>query len=232
MDPTPILWFFVIGITAPLLFWTGLIVKSLLDGPAERRRDEQRLAEIVDFRRRYVGLTVDDPVAHESLGDALRGAGHARAALEAFLEAERLAILAHRGAPDAGPLDGFGLQSKIRLTRLEIAQSERPGDFGLTMATRDVVCPRCKNLAPPKILDCPTCGHPMPTDTMAEAWNHTSFRMGMLTNAQNLFWKVMLLGVAIGCALAIPDPLLKATTLTAAVFVLAFLLLKRIGDPR
>lgn len=231
MDPTSILWFFVVGILVPLLFWTALAVKSLLDGPAERRREEQRLREIVDFRRRYVGLTANDPVAHESLGDALRTAGHARAALDAFLEAERLASVAHRGSPEVGPLDGFGLQSKIRLTRLEIAQTERPEAFGMTMATRDVICPRCKNLAPPKILDCPTCGHPMPTDTMAEAWNHGSFRLGMLTDAKNLFWKVMLLGVAIGCALAIPDPMLKFATIISALFVLTVLLLKKIGDP-
>ena len=231
MDATPILWFFIIGITAPLLFWTVLVVKSLLDGPAERRREAQRLAEIVDFRRRYVGLTVDDPVAYESFGDALRSAGHPRAALDAFQEAQRLGEIAAKGKPESGPLDGFGIESKIRLTRLEIVQNERPEAFGMTMETRDVICPRCKNLSPPKILDCPHCGGPMPTDTMTEAWNHTNFRLNLLTDTRHFFVKVMVLGVAIGCALAIPDALLKAATITAAVFVLAFFILKRIGDP-
>ena len=71
----------------------------------------------------------------------------------------------------------------------------------------------------------------MPTDTITEAWNHSAFRLGMLTDAKNLFWKVMLVGVAIGCALAIPNPMLKFATIISALFVLTFLLLKRIGDP-
>ena len=71
----------------------------------------------------------------------------------------------------------------------------------------------------------------MPVDTFAEAFNHTTFRTSVLTDTRNFAWKLLLLGVAIACALAIPDPALQAATIFAAVLVLAFLLLKRIGDP-
>ena len=225
------LWLFFLAVTAPMLLWAFWMAKDLLSGPGERRREAARLAEIVAIRRRYVGMASGDPGAYESLGDALRSAGHAREALDAFESASKLAENAPQGLSSNGWLAGSGLESKLRLIRLEIAQEANPAGFGLTMATREIVCPLCRNLSPPKTLECWNCGHALPVDSLADAWTHLPFRKQVLTDATGFFWKVLIVGIVLACTLAIPEPAVQAATILAAAIVLAALFLKRLGNP-
>ncbi|MGC4044529.1 MAG: hypothetical protein QM758_12110, partial [Armatimonas sp.] len=104
------LWIFFISVMIPLLVWIGWLGYDLWETRAEPRREQKRLAEVVAFRQRYMGLTGgNDPSAHESFGDALRSAGHAREALAAYEQALALGS------------ESPGLEVKIRLTKLDMA---------------------------------------------------------------------------------------------------------------
>jgi hypothetical protein len=210
------LWLFFLAVTGPMLFWLGYLALSWWNSVMEPRRDAARAAEILAFRNRYVGMTGgSDPVALEKLGDALRSAGHPRQALAAYEDA--------RKSGSQSP----GLEMKIRLAGLD----SDPNRFGMTLATRDIVCPLCRNLASPGILRCTHCGEPLPVDTIRDAWNDGPFRALILTDARSFAIQLLVVGIAVGCAFATRDPAMIAAILLAAFGVVLFLILRRISNP-
>lgn len=215
------LWLFFLSVMIPLLVWVIWLAHDLWETRTEPKREAARLAEIVALRRRYVGLNQNeaDPSAQELLGDALRSAGHAREALEAFEKALSLGS------------ESPGLEVKIRLTKLELAQNARPGDFGMTLTTREIVCGTCGNLSPPKTRECPHCARPLPVDSMRDVLRHGPLRALVLSDTKALIVQLLVIAIAIGCAFALPDPTMTASILLAALVVGLFLALRRLGNP-
>lgn len=214
------LWIFFISVMIPLMVWVVWLGHDLWETKAEPRREAKRLAEVVAFRQRYMGVTGgNDPSAHESLGDALKSAGHSREALAAFEQALALGS------------QSSGLEVKIRLMKLDIAQSADPKGFGMTMATRDIICPVCRNLAPAGTLECSHCGAHLPVDTLKDAWSHGPFRRLLLKDARSTALQWFLICLAAACAFAMPDMAMTASILLATLGVVLFLLLRRLGDP-
>ncbi len=213
------LWLFFLSVMIPLLVWVAWLAHDVWETSAEPRREKQRLAEIVALRQHYVGRGADDASGYELLGDALRVAGHTQEAQDAFEKALALGS------------GSSGLDVKLRLTRLELAQSANPSGFGLTLTTREIVCPRCGRLSPSKATECVHCNASLPLDTLRDVWNHGPLRALVLSDARAAMLQALVICIAIGCALAMPDPAMTAAVILAAVGVALFLFLRRLGNP-
>jgi hypothetical protein len=209
-----------------------LVGADIAQSRMEVVRETQRAAQLVALRRRYaVDLAADDPGAHERLGDALREAGYPDAALDAYETSLRLAQTAPQGLTGAGWIAGSGIETKLRVTRLELAQDRDPARFGQTLATRDIVCSRCGNLSAAGARDCPHCSAPLPIDHAFDAIRHDGIRRALIGETGRFTLKLVLLAIALASSFAIADPLLRFTILFAAIITLAVVWLRHIGNP-
>lgn len=188
----------------------------------EQKRDAERRAEILALRQRYVGIRSDVPGAHEMLGDALRQAGHAQEAVAAYEKAKTL-------FPTVAA--GQHLDAKIRLARLEIAETTNPEFFRQTLATRESICRRCGLLCPASEENCTQCGTPLLVSGFFETLTKGKRMRGdLIRELWPIAAKTAVILIAIGTA-SFLSPEVKICLLVATVIVVPFTVLKQIGDP-
>ncbi|GAB4467423.1 MAG: hypothetical protein OHK0029_39370 [Armatimonadaceae bacterium] len=124
---------------------------------------------------------------------------------------------------------GTGLETKLRLTRLELEQMQDPEQFGQTLRTRQPVCRICGNLAGSNDRDCPFCGAPLPVNTLLETMQHQVIRHEILRGGMWVGIHLGIVGICIWLVGWLP-PLAKISVIIASVIVIPLRLLQKIGD--
>lgn len=156
------------------------------------------------------------------LGEALRQAGHAQAALEAYTEAERLF---------AGNPAGAELAQKKRLVALDLAEQTSPERFQQTLQTRESVCRRCGGLNLPQCTECQHCGAALLVEGF---WETVSAKGKMRGELVRELWplavKTGLVLVAVACASALPLEI-RGAVLISTIIVVPIVALRRLGNP-
>jgi ribosomal protein L40E len=191
------------------------------------RRERDRQKEIIDLRRRVLGIAPESPAAFEKLGDALREAGHAAEALACYEEAQEMtARLPAETLTGAGLIGGSGLDNKIRLTRFELAHD--PAAHGETIRTRQQVCRRCGNLSSYHARNCETCGEPLPVDSFLDSLRRADIRKPILRETATTVSMFAIVLVAVLFASWMPLEV-KGVLLIATAAVLAWKFLRTVG---
>lgn len=215
------------------LIFIGWFTWSLLGDRRERRQMQRRIAQKVALRRRLTEARPDSPAAYESLGDAFRESELPFEAITCYeraraLEAERPVEI---GSGGTGWIAGAGLETKLRLARLEAAaQATGTGALahGQTMGTRQQICRRCGALCPAHDRQCENCGGALLVDTMADAWKENRIRRPILREAVNTFAMLFLMLLALSVASALPLDVKGALGISATI-VLAWRFLRAVG---
>ena len=189
---------------------------------SEERRDTQRRQQILALRQRYVGVRPRDPIAQAMLGDALRQAGHAQAALAAYTEAEQLF---------AGDPARADLVNKKRLVALEVAEALQPSQFRQTLQTRESICRRCGGLNLPQLRECTHCGAALLVEGFWEtAVKGGTMRGDLVRSLWPLVLKTALVLLAVACASFLPLEI-RGAVLIATIIVVPIVTLRQLGNP-
>lgn len=204
--------------------WVGYLYlrDALLEGPNRQRRRDRVMA-----RQAGVRAAPASPAAHEQLADALRDAEYLEDAIASY---EKALDLERRSPTIQGvsALVSVGAEQKLRLTRLELSEKLRPEEHGLTLRTRQGICHLCGNLTMPDERNCPTCGSPLPVNTMWDTMRRSDMRKSILWEGTQLFIGITLVGIALYIASWMPI-LLRFTVMFATIIVLAWRFLKSVG---
>jgi hypothetical protein len=204
--------------------WIGylLLRDALYDAPNRRLRRERVLS-----RQASVRISPASPAAHEQLADALREADYLEEAIASY---EKALSLESRSPVQQGAsaLSSVGVEHKLRLTRLELAEKLRPEEHGLTLRTRQGVCPQCGNLSMPDERNCATCGFPLPVNTMWDTLRRPDMRSSIIWEGAQMFIGLTIVGIALYVASWMPI-LLRFAVMLSTVMVLAWRFLKSVG---
>jgi hypothetical protein len=193
------------------------------------KRERDRRAHKAALRRQFLSRSPDSPAAFELLGDALREADDPQEAMRCYEKALELAANSPPGsATGAGLFAGSGVETKLRLARLEFAETVDPASLGHTMRTRQQICRTCGFLGQAGERDCGQCGAPLPVDTMADAWNHDVMRKSIVS--ESIQAGIMILIVVV-CLFVASWMSIEARGCIgiAAIIVIPIRLLKKIG---
>ena len=197
------------------------IAWSYLADQRTDRREDARLLEKVEMRRTLLARSPDSASAQEALGDALRDAGLLQEAIEYYEQAQQ-AEAVHEQAR------GTGLENKLRLTRLEVAENARP-TYGNTLATRQQVCRRCGALNEPSERACVTCGDLLPVDGFFDTLRGDNMRGQIVREMTETV--TMILVVLLALLITSWMPLeVKGVLGISATGVLLWRMLRRIGQ--
>jgi tetratricopeptide (TPR) repeat protein len=190
------------------------------------QRQDDRILEKVVNRRHQVTLAPQSPASHEQLGDALREANKLEDALASYERA--LALEEQQPVNGAGWLSGGGIEHKIKLTQMELAERQNPDQHGQSLRTRQQACVKCGHLANPGDRMCPTCGAPLPVDTILDTIRDPDMRQMIIREASEFAVILTVIGIALWTThwLTIQN---RMIVLFAAVIVLSFRFLKRVG---
>lgn len=204
-----------------------MLLPFLLDVVRERT-EAKRYEQKVALRRHFVGTHPDSPSAFENMGDAMREAGYLEEAIASYQIAKELVA---RGGINKGGGDfhGAGLDSKLRLTHVELAQERTPEQYESTLQTRPPVCPKCGHLGWPGDRDCTACHAALPVDSVFDTWRRKPIRSAILRETAQMVSGLLIIWAAMLFINALPE-LLRITVSVAACFVIPLRLLKRI-DP-
>jgi len=200
---------------------------DMLSNRLPDRRESARQKEILEVRRRILGIAPDSPAAFEKMGDALREAGQAAEAIACY---ERAQAMATQLAPEAplgiGTVASAGLENKIRLTRFELNHSAVA--HGETIQTRQQVCRRCGNLSAYDARTCATCGEPLPVDSFLDSIRRADIRRPILRETAQTVCMFAIVLTAVMLASWMPVEV-KGVLLIATAAVLAWKFLRTIG---
>jgi tetratricopeptide (TPR) repeat protein len=192
-------------------------------------REKKWRDEKVAMRRQVLARSPDSPAVLESLGDAMRERGDLSEAISCYEEALFMAgRMSVTGAGGLGDVAGGGLENKLRLTRMELAQERDPAAFNATLRTREQVCSRCGALALPFVTQCETCGAPLPVNSMFDTWRNNDMRKSLTFEALHAGASLTIISICLLYASTL-EPLMKFTVLFSAVIAIAARLLKRVG---
>ncbi len=206
---------------------TFLLILPYLSDYWGERSEEKRRVQKVELRRQYVGGNTDSPSAFEGLGDAMREAGMLEEAIAAYQIAKELI---EKGGKNQGGgyFPGAGLDSKLRITQVELAQERSPELYESTMRTRPPICSKCGHLGMPFDRDCQTCGAPLPVDSFFDTWKHKGIRNSIIRDTGQMVAGLCIVWAAMLIVDSLPD-LMRLSVSVAAVFVIPLRLLKRVG---
>jgi hypothetical protein len=126
---------------------------------------------------------------------------------------------------------GYGLDNKIRLVNLEIAHNADPDKYGQSIATREQTCRACGQLNGSDLTNCASCGAGLPVQTFLDTWHHQGMRKELVGYATRVGLNLALVLTCIWFVSWLP-PLAKFSVSVAALFVIPFKLLQRLGDPQ
>lgn len=200
-------------------FWQSFAAES-----GQTRRNTRK----IEARRADCLRSPQSPGSHESLGDALREAGRYRDALVAYENAQ--ALMTQAGAGGAGVVGGSGIDTKIRLVRLDIKEDdERSTPYAEQVTRRESVCRRCSLVNAPTATHCASCGSDLPTNSFGETWLRDDIRKPLLREGREAF----VVMAVVMCALYMSNSLpleVRGTLLFSTVIVLVWKGIRAIGD--
>ena len=198
------------------LFLAYRLYQSFAEESSLSRRDTRK----VEMCRAGVHRSPQSPGSHESLGDALREAGRYRDALIAYENAQTL--MTEAGAGGSGILGGSGIDTKIRLVRLDIKEdAERPASYAKQVTRRESVCRRCSLVNTPTAVHCASCGSDLPTNSFGETWIRDDIRKPLLREAREGFVVMAVILFALYMSNALPLEV-RGTLLFSTVVVLVW----------
>jgi hypothetical protein len=196
------------------------------DNGGDREGQARRRAKVAE-RQEAVRQNPTSPAAYEQLGDAFREADYLR---DAVLCYEKAIELESRGGLSIGSgwIGGAGVEQKLRLAQLELAQKERPEEHGMTLRTRQQVCHSCGALAMPGDRNCTTCGAPLSVNTMFDTMRHADMRRSLVQESVHFVIGMTIVAVALFVASEMPV-LIRFSIAFATVIVLGWRVLKCVG---
>jgi ribosomal protein L40E len=211
-----------------LLLVVAFIAMRFLSDRADRTPQWVRDAEKIEQRRAALVRAPDSPASHEFLGDALRAGGRYEEARTAYETARRL--MEEHEPRGAGHIGGGGLDNKLRLVTLDIAEEEeRRASYRDRVNRREMVCRRCGYVNAPDASHCDRCEGGLLTNTVADAWRRDDIRHPLLREVREgaaiLF--VVLLAVYLASWMPIE---IKGVLLLSTVIVLVVKGLRAITD--
>ena len=212
-----------------ILFVIGWMVWDWIRDTQAAHREAARRVQKVALRRRYLSTAPDSPAAYEQLGDAMREADDPTEAIACYEEAIQLAQASPNGPAGSGWIAGAGLENKLRLARLELAEAVSPAQYGQTMETRQQVCRTCGHLGMPDDTVCRICNAPLPVASMLDTLRNKAMRQGIIgeTAMFCLMFGIIILAVCITNSLPV---MLRGAIFIVALLVIPLRLLKKWGD--
>jgi len=210
-------------LTLVALFLSYRFWQSFAEHSSQSRRDTRK----IEMRRADCARSPQSPGSHESLGDALREAGRYRDALTVYENAK--ALMTEAGAGGAGILGGSGIDTKIRLVRLDIKDdADRPASYVEQVTRRESVCRMCSLVNAPTAKHCTSCGSDLPTDSFGETWIRDDIRKPLLREAREAFVVMAVVLFALYMSNSLPLEV-RGTLLFSTVIVLTWKGLRAIG---
>lgn len=126
---------------------------------------------------------------------------------------------------------GYGLDNKIRLAQLEIAQNADPDKYGQSIPTREQTCRRCGALNGPDQTNCTTCGAALPVQTFLDTLHNRDMRKEFKHDVTRVGLNLAIVLTCIWFVSWLP-PLAKFSVTVASLIVIPMKLLQRLGDPQ
>ena len=126
---------------------------------------------------------------------------------------------------------GYGLDNKIRLVQLEIAQNANPEKYGHSIATREQTCRMCGFLNGPDRTHCANCGIALPVQTFLDTLHSRDMRQEFIRDVTRVGLNLAIVFTCIWFVSWL-DPLAKFSIAFAALIVIPMKLLQRLGDPQ
>jgi hypothetical protein len=208
-----------------VVFW---MVRDYVQDNIAGKLEKEQLARRSELRRQMLARNPGSPAAHEAMGDALRVEGDLPAAISAYEEALSLSKLIHAGSIASVSQVSGGVENKLRLTKLEMAQTQNPGKYGMTMQTRQQICRSCASLGQPQDRDCRNCGAPLPVDSVFDTLRHEGIRQSLIS--EGIQSGILLLVISIALLIASWMPIeIRGVIAIAALIVIPMRFLKKIG---
>lgn len=191
----------------------------------QARTEQLRQKQKIQMRRQILSVAPDSPGSYEALGDAMRDANFYAEAAACYEEAIDL-VAKQTGPGGAGWVAGAGLETKLKLARLEMAEKIAPS-YGHTMRTRQQICRSCGYLNLPQAVNCSTCDGPLPVDSMLDTLRNNDMRRDISIEAAQAVAMLFIILLAVYIASWMPL-FLRGTLAICAVIVIPFRLLKKI----
>ena len=191
----------------------------------EARHEQKRRELKIQMRQQILAASPNSPGSYEALGDAMRDANFYADAAACYEEAIDMA--SKQGGPGgAGWIAGAGLETKLKLARLERAEQAAPS-YGHTMKTRQQLCRQCGYLNLPQAVSCSTCSAPLPVDSMFDTLRNDDMRGAIVRETTQMVAMLSIVLVAVWIVSSMPL-LLRLTITISAVIVIPIRLLKLI----
>ena len=202
--------------------WMGF---NYLRDLRDERDAQNRRKQKIEMRRQILSVAPNAPGSYESLGDAMRDASFYSEAVACYEEAIDLAAK-QAGPSGSGWIAGAGLETKLKLARLEMAEQIAPS-FGQTLRGRQQICRQCGFLNLPQARSCNTCDAPLPVDSMFDTLKNDDMRRAITRETVQAVAMLSIILLALFIASWMPM-LLRLSLAIAAVIVIPIRLLKLI----